>query len=136
MSFNAKLKFGGKDGIDVLACDYVLRRDVDAKGRPSSGVYGGTIKLSIESTEDTTIVESMVNQYKPIDGAIVFKKSDEDAKMKEVKWEKGYVIEFHEAFVDKAQDKEKAAKPMQIDFVISAQKISIGNAEHKNEWPA
>src|SRR3989337_2854745 len=96
MSFNAKLKFGGKDGIDVLACDYKLHRDVDAKGRPSSGVYGGTINLTIESTDDTSIIESMVNQYKPVDGTVKFKKSDEDAKMKELAWEKGYVIAFKE----------------------------------------
>src|SRR6476620_8822300 len=60
MSFNAKLKIAGKDGIDVLACDYALHRDVDAKGRPASGVYGGTINLSVESTDDTSIIESMV----------------------------------------------------------------------------
>lgn len=75
MSFNAKLKFAGKDGIDVLACDYALRRDVDAKGKPSSGVYGGTINLTIESTDDTSIIESMVNQYKPVDGTVTFKKA-------------------------------------------------------------
>lgn len=130
MSFNAKLKIAGKDGIDVLACDYALHRDVDPKGRPASGVYGGTINLSIESTDDTSIVESMVNQYKPIDGTITFKKGDEDAKMKELSFEKAYVIAFKEG-ID-----VKGAKPMQIDFTISAQKIKIGNAEHQNEWPA
>ena len=130
MSFNAKLKFGSKDGIDVLACDYALHRDVDAKGRPASGVYGGTINISIESTDDTTIIESMMNQYKPIDGKLIFKKSDEDAKMKEVVWEKGYVIAYHES-ID-----VKGSKPMQIDFTVSAQTIKVGSAEHKNEWPA
>ena len=129
MSFNAKLKFAGKDGIDVLACSYSLHRDVDAKGRPSSGIYGGTINLSIESTDDTSIVESMVNQYKPVDGTITFKKSDEDAKLKELSFEKGYVINFSES-ID-----VKGSQPMMIDFVISAEKIKIGNAEHKNEWP-
>lgn len=94
MSFNAKLKFGSKDNIDVLACDYSLRRDVDAKGRPASGVYGGTINLTVESTDDTSIIEAMVNQYKPVDGSITFKKSDEDSKMKELTFEKGYVIAF------------------------------------------
>ena len=129
MSFNAKLKIAGKDGIDVLACDYALHRDVDPKGRPASGVYGGTINLSIESTEDTTIIESMVNQYKPIDGTITFKKGDEDAKMLEVSFEKAYVVSFKEG-ID-----VKGSKPMQIDFTISAQTIKIGGAEHKNEWP-
>lgn len=130
MSFNAKLKIGSKEGIDVLACDYKLHRDVDAKGRPASGVYGGTINVSIESTDDTSIVESMVNQYKPVDGVITFKKSDEDAKMKELSFEKAYVISFQES-ID-----VKGSKPMQMDFTISAEKIKIGNAEHKNEWPA
>ena len=129
MSFNAKLKFGAKDGIDVLACDYKLRRETDAKGRPSSGVFGGSINITVESTEDTSIVESMMNQYKPVDGAITFKKSDEDAKMKELSFEKGYVTDFRET-ID-----VKGNKPMQIEFTISAQKIKIGNAEHKNEWP-
>jgi hypothetical protein len=40
----------------------------------------------------------MVNQYKPIDGAITFKKDDEDAKMKEVNWTKGYITRFQEGF--------------------------------------
>lgn len=129
MSFNAKLKFGSKDNIDVLSCNYALRRDVDAKGRPTSGVYGGTINLSVESTDDTSIVEAMVNQFKPVDGSITFKKSDEDAKMKELTFEKGYVVAYQES-ID-----VKGAKPMQIDFTITAEKIKIGNAEHKNEWP-
>ena len=129
MAFNAKLKIGGKDGIDVIRCNYALHRDVDSKGRPASGVYGGTINLSVESTEDTSIIESMVNQYKPVDGAITFKKGDEDAKMKELSWEKGYVIRFQEG-IDIT-----GAQPMLIDFTISAEKIKVGNAEHKNEWP-
>lgn len=129
MAFNAKLKIGGKDNIDVLKCDYALRRDVDSKGRPSSGVYGGTINLSVESTDDTSIVESMVNQYKPIDGTITFKKSDEDAKMKELSWERGYIINFQEG-IDIT-----GTAPMQIDFTISAEKIKVGGVEHKNEWP-
>jgi len=129
MSFNAKLKFGGKDNIDVLACDYALARDVDSKGRPASGVYGGRINLVIESTDDTSIVESMVNQYKPVDGAITFKKSDEDAKMKELSFEKGYVVSYAESI------NVEGSRPMQISFTISAEKIKIGNAEHKNEWP-
>jgi hypothetical protein len=129
MAFNAKLKIGSKDNIDVLKCDYALHRDVDSKGKPSSLVYGGTINFSVESTDDTSIIESLVNQYKPINGSVSFKKTDEDAKMKELTWEKGYVISFREG-IDIT-----GTTPMIIDFTVSAEKIKIGNAEHKNHWP-
>jgi hypothetical protein len=129
MAFNAKLKIGSKDNIDVLKCDYALHRDVDSKGRPSSLVYGGSINFSVESTDDTSIIESMVNQYKPINGSVTFKKTDEDAKMKELTWEKGYVISFREG-IDIT-----GTTPMIVDFTVSAEKIKIGNAEHKNDWP-
>lgn len=129
MAFNAKLKIGSKDNIDVIRCNYALHRDVDSKGRPASGVYGGTINLSVESTDDTSIIESMVNQYKPVDGTVTFKKGDEDSKMKELSWEKGYVIRYQEG-IDIT-----GTQSMMVDFTISAEKIKIGNAEHVNEWP-
>jgi hypothetical protein len=128
MAFKAVCKIGSKE-FDVISCDYALRRDVDAKGRPSSGLYGGTINLAVESTDDTSIIESMVNQYKPVDGTVTFKKSDEDAKMKELTWEKGYIINFAESL------DIIGAQAMLIHFTVSAQKIKIGNAEHKNDWP-
>lgn len=128
MAFKAILKIGSKQ-FDVLKCDYELRRDVDLKGRPSSGVYGGMINLSVESTDDTSIIESLVNQFKPVNGSVTFKKSEEDAKMKELTWEKGYFVKFAEEF------NNEGSKAMHIDFTVSAQVIKIGNAEHKNEWP-
>ncbi|WP_293787932.1 type VI secretion system tube protein TssD, partial [uncultured Pedobacter sp.] len=96
MAFKARLNFSGKE-YDVLHCAYALNRDVDAKGRPSSGVYGGTIDIEIESTEDTSIIEAMVNnQYKPITGTLLIKKTEEDAKMKEVHFEDGYIVKYSE----------------------------------------
>lgn len=129
MAFKATLKIGSKE-FDVLRCDYSLYRDVDSKGRPSSGVYGGTINLSVESTDDTSILESLVNQFKPVDGTVTFKKSDEDSKMKELSWKKGYFINFQETL------DIKGSSPMQIDFTVSAQELKVGGAEHKNDWPA
>jgi hypothetical protein len=120
MAFKARLNFSGKE-YDVLHCAYALNRDVDAKGRPSSGVYGGTIDIEIESTEDTSIIEAMVNnQYKPITGTLLIKKTEEDAKMKEVHFEDGYIVGDH---------------PMTLKFQISARKLKLGNAEHLNDWP-
>lgn len=128
MAFRASLKFEGQE-YDVLECNYSFRRDVDLKGRPSSNVYGGNIYVKIESTDDTKIIAQMVNQFKPCAGTITFNKGDEDAKMKEVTWENGYVIKFTEALDVIGRE------PMEIDFVVSAEKIKVEGAEVDHKWP-
>jgi hypothetical protein len=129
MSFKAKLELGGKK-FDVLHCSYSFRRDVDAKGRPSSSVYGGTVQMEVESTEDTSVLESMINNvYKPHKGTVTFQKRDQDSKMKELTFEDGYIVQYSEAL------DAVGSNPMTINFVISARKLTIGNATHENEWP-
>lgn len=129
MAFNAKIQLGSKE-YDVLQCSFSLNRDVDAKGRPSSGVYGGTIHVEIESTEDTSVIESMVNsQFKPFSGKIVIKKTDEDAKMKELTFTDSYIIQYNEGI------NVIGNHPMTLSFVISARTLKLGNAEHVNDWP-
>ncbi|RAJ88086.1 hypothetical protein CLV59_101851 [Chitinophaga dinghuensis] len=129
MAFNAKIQLGSKT-YDVLQCSFSLNRDVDAKGRPSSGVYGGTIHVEVESTEDTSVIESMVNnQYKPFSGKIIIKKSDEDAKMKELTFTDSYIIQYNEGI------NVVGNRPMTLSFVISARTLKLGNAEHVNDWP-
>src|SRR3978361_1867534 len=99
MSFKARLKLGSLDNVEVLTCNYFWHSDVNEKGSPSSHVYGGSVDLVINSTDDTSIIEGMVNnQHKPIDGTVTFFKDDEDAKMKELSFEKGYVVRFAENF--------------------------------------
>jgi len=128
MAFRANLKFEGQD-YDVLDCNYSFRRDVDLKGRPSSNVYGGTINLVVESTEDTKIVAQMVNQFKPNSGTVTFNKGDEEAKMKELSWSNGYVINYNEAL------NVIGPEPMKITFVISAQSIKVEGVEIEQKWP-
>jgi len=128
MAFRAKLQFEGKE-YDVLDCNYSFRRDVDAKGRPSSNVYGGNVYVTVESTDDTKILAQMVNQFKPNSGTVTFNKGDEEAKMKEVKWQNGYIIKYNEELDVVGRE------PMQISFVISAEKISVEGAEVDHKWP-
>ena len=128
MAFRSTLNLGGKE-YDVLVCNYSLRRDVDSKGRPSSNIYGGRITVRVESTEDTTILETMVNQFKPFNGSIVFKKGDEESKMKELTFENAYIIEFSEGI------NIVGSAPMSISVTISAQIIKIGGAEYEENWP-
>ena len=139
MPFKATVEIGRKE-LDVLKCDYEFRRDVDSKGKPSSGVYGGTINLSVESTDDTSIVESLVNQYKPIDGTITFKKSDENAKMKEVSWEKGYFIHLRKGIDITATNVCKLAslflhKPLRW-VMHNIRMIGLRSSSNKNYCPA
>ncbi|MDR1346839.1 MAG: type VI secretion system needle protein Hcp [Prevotellaceae bacterium] len=128
MAFRAVLNLGGKE-FDVLDCDYKLERDVDSKGRPASNIYGGKVRIHVESTEDTSILEQMVSQFKPISGSITFKKGNEEAKMKELVWENGYIISFEES-IDVV-----GSKPMTLTFVISAQVLKIGGAQFEQNWP-
>jgi len=129
MAFKARLNLKGKE-YDVLDCSYSLNRDVDSKGRPSSGVYGGTIDVEIESTEDTSIIETMVNnQYKPLSGTLLIKKSEEDAKMKELTFDDAYIIKYTEG-ININDD-----HPMSLKFQLSSRKLKIGTAEHENDWP-
>ncbi|MBB6107322.1 hypothetical protein SAMN05421821_101755 [Mucilaginibacter lappiensis] len=129
MAFKARLNFSGRD-YDVLTCSYALDRDVDSKGRPSSGVYGGKIEVEIESTEDTSIIETMVNsQFKSFKGTLLIKKSEEDAKMKELTFEDSYIIAYDEGINIVGE------VPMSMRFVISARTLKVGDAEHINDWP-
>ena len=129
MSFKAKLSLGGKE-FDILHCDYAFNRDVDAKGRPSSGIYGGIVNIEVESTDDTSILESMVNNvYKAQKGTITFQKRDEDAKMKELNFEDAYIVAYKEELEIVGEN------PMTITFSVSARSLKIGNAEHVNDWP-
>ncbi|MDR2145204.1 MAG: type VI secretion system needle protein Hcp [Tannerella sp.] len=128
MAFTATLSFNGKE-FDVQKWDVGLRRDVDAKGRPSSDIYGGKVTVTIESTEDTSIIEAMVNQYKPCSGNIVFNKGNEAAKMKELIWENGYIIDFKEE-IDVI-----GKQPMLLTFTVSAQVLKMGAASIEQNWP-
>lgn len=128
MSFRATLKFNQKE-YDVLECTYNLKRDVDSKGRPASNIYGGLIKVRIESTDDTQILENMINQFKPVQGSVTFNKDDEEAKLKELIWENGYVVDFEESI------NVVGATQMEIRFTISAQIIKMGGAQFEQNWP-
>lgn len=128
-SFRASFEFGGNE-YDVLYSNFEFSRNTDSKGKPSSNVLGGRVHLVIESTEDTTVIESMLNgQFKPVEGKIVFKKTNEDAKMKEVTFKNAYVVNYKET-LDVTND-----VPMRIDVTFSAEEISVGDAILDNRWP-
>ncbi len=129
MSFRATLFTGGKE-FDVLGSTYEFSRNTDPKGKPSSNVLGGRITVNIESTEDSSVIEAMLNsQFKPVEGKIVYKKTDEDAKMKEIEFKNAYVV-YYKEILDVNND-----VPMKITVTFSAEQINVGNAALDNRWP-
>ena len=128
MSFKARLKVAGKE-IPVLSCDYSLKQETDATGRPSSITRGGKINVTVESTDDTAFFEWMVNPFERKEGSIVFVKRDSDATLKELKFKEAYVVDYKEEFDAKNDN------PNYERFTISAMSIEVGNGKHENEWP-
>ena len=129
MAFKASFKFGDSDNFDVLNFKVKFNRDVDPKGRPASDVYGGKIWLEIESTPDTAVLERMFKQYAPCSVSVVFKKANEDSKMKELTFENGYITDYEESLCV-AND-----YPMTIKFAVSAQTVQMENAKFVQDWP-
>ncbi len=58
MAFRASLELNGKE-FDVLYSNYEFSRNNDPKGMPSSSVLAGRRKVTIESTEETSVIEAM-----------------------------------------------------------------------------
>jgi hypothetical protein len=127
MSFKAKLKVAGKD-LNVLACNYSLKQETDATGRPSSVTRGGKITVTVEANGDTSFFEWMCNNFERKDGSIVFVKRDTDATLKELQFKEAYLVDYSETF-DSTGD-----NPITETFTISAKEITLGTGTHVNEW--
>ncbi len=128
MSFQADLSIDGGITIRLLSCRYQVQRSVDQSGRPSSRAFGGTIQVSVESTNDTFLNEWMFEAMCK-QGKITFMKHDSNSKMKELSFKNGYIISLSESY------ESLGTNPMTIDFTISAEQITIGAATHTNNWP-
>jgi len=130
MAYKMTLDLGGKK-FDVINSSFAFSRSVDAKGRPASGVYGGDIHLTVESYSDTTLLEVMLNkQNKAQKGSITYDQGTNDGKMKELKFEDGFITQYTESATAQTADS------MLINLTISARVISVGDAaKHTNLWP-
>ncbi|MDR3095430.1 MAG: type VI secretion system needle protein Hcp [Bacteroidales bacterium] len=128
MAFRANLNFEGED-FDVIKCNYTVERDVDSKGRPASNLYGAKINITVESTSKISLFDKMATQFKPNTGTISFKKDDEDATLKELKWENGYIVNLEEGIAIVGDH------PMLTTMTVSAQKFTFGDAILEQNWP-
>ncbi|PKF73776.1 type VI secretion system tube protein TssD [Chryseobacterium sp. PMSZPI] len=124
------LKFNNGEGQKLLKLNYSVSRSTDVSGRVASDPSNALIKVTVEATEKSDILESLLNgKYKPTVGEITFNKSHEEGTLITLNWNNGYVIQ-HEVDFDAVD-----TNSMLISFVISAETINYGNSEYAGLWP-
>ena len=130
-SFSAKFSAAGSEECEVVSCGYAFNQSTDDKGRPSSVVQGGTVKVTVVSTDSTKLISWMLDPYKRADGKIVFKRGDQDSKLKEIAFKEAYCVGYTENFDARGSDTQAA---MTLSLVISANKIDVNGATLDNKW--
>ncbi|MGL6127796.1 hypothetical protein BBI01_10655 [Chryseobacterium artocarpi] len=124
------LKFNGGEGQKLLKLNYSVARSTDVSGRVASDPSNALIKITVEATEKSDILESLLNgKYKPTKGEVTFNKSHEEGTLITLNWENGYVIQ-HEVEFDAID-----SNSMLISFIISAERIDYGNSGYYGLWP-
>ncbi len=123
------------DGVtykNVYAVSFELYTAKDETGRPSDRAHAGTIKVHRESDESTDIarwaMDSSEPNWKP--GKVTFKNPN-DAMMKELTWEEGFITKYEETI---PHVKEKADDQVSEYFEISCHRLTIGDANIDNRW--
>lgn len=84
------------------------------------------VELSITPHQKYKMLNS---PFKPVDGKIIYKKTEEDAKMKEIQFKNAYIVHYSET-LDANND-----VPMTITITFSAEEITVGSAALDNRWP-
>ncbi|AZA82735.1 hypothetical protein C1637_20160 [Chryseobacterium lactis] len=125
------LKFNNGEGQKLLKLNYTVARSTDVSGRVASDPSNALIKITVEATEKSDILESLLNgKYKPTVGEVTFNKSHEEGTLTTLKWQNGYVIQ-HEVDFDAVDENS-----MYISFVVSAEQIDLGNSAYDGAWPS
>ena len=124
------LKFNGGEGQKLLKLNYSVSRSTDVSGRVASDPSNALIRLTVEATDKSDILESLLNgKYKPTTGEVTFNKSHEEGTLITLSWQNGYVI-HHEVDFDAIDSNN-----MLITFVVSAETIDYGASQYAGLWP-
>lgn len=115
---------------DILYLCYKFQRDIDAKGRPWGVYYGGSILVQVESTNDISSFQQMIDKKTtPVAGSIeVF--SGDGTCMRRIDFEKAYVVSLSEEMYG------KSSSPMITTIGISPMRLDFNNTLRLDRrWP-
>jgi len=126
------LKIDGVTYKNVYEVSYDLYTAKDETGRPSDRAHAGTIKITRESDEKADIARWAMDSSKPNwkAGSVTFKNPD-DATMKELSWEEGFITAYSEIV---PHIKDRPDDQVHEYFEISCRKLMIADAEIDNRW--
>jgi type VI secretion system TssD-like protein len=97
MSFKAELQVEGKT-FALRSCYWVIYREKEVRGRPTSPPRWCAV-VTFDASDDTTITNWMIDPHKQIDGKILLYKIDEDAKLKEITFNKAWCLHMEDKFL-------------------------------------
>jgi hypothetical protein len=135
MAVRARLTLDKIEDRRVIAYSYSFNRDIDASGRPSGAVRGGTISMTIESSKSVFLPTWMcLSQSKTNEGQIeIMDDTDDERPVKTIKFKDAYIVSYDESF------SWQGGENMMESFMISAKEITLegddGPAVYENEWP-
>lgn len=123
------------DGVtykNVYEVSYGLYTAKDETGRPSDRAHAGVIRIARESDENADIARWAMDSSKPNwkAGKVLFKNPD-DATMKELSWEDGFITKYEETV---PHIKQRPDDQVYECFEISCHKLVIADAEIDNRW--
>jgi hypothetical protein len=123
------------DGVvfkNVYEVSYSLYTAKDETGRPSDRAHAGVIKIRRESDESSDIARWAMDSSKPNwkKGKVTIKNPD-DATMKELTWENGFIT-YYEEHIPHVKDNPDVQ--VWEEFEVSCQKLTIADAEIDNRW--
>ena len=127
MAYKAVLEVDGKK-FKVRHCNYSLHQNLDENGRPTSNVMGGTVDIEVESSDDDTLINWMIDPVGKKSGSVMFSKTDEEGEMKKIEFEDAFLTSYSES-MDTLSN-----APMVENLIISAKKLTSNGVAHENVW--
>ena len=132
MAFKASFVGNGSNPFEVIGCTWTLDQSIDDKGRPSSKVQGGTLKVTVLSNgENGPLVEWMVDPFKKADATVTIFRDDQDSAEKKIELKEAYAISCTENF-DATGSSTGAS--MTLTLVMSANILIIDGHKVDNKW--
>ncbi len=123
------------DGVvykNVYEVHYVLYTAKDETGRPSDRAHAGVVAVRRESDETTDIARWAMDSSQPNwKAGKVTIKNPNDATMKELSWEEGFITKYEEIV---PHVKDSPDEQVYEYFEISCHKLTVGDAFIDNRW--